>query len=98
MIYKITHAGTIVRTSDGATIPAHEGNGDYREFLRWKAAGNEPLPVDPPREPTPLEKIIALEAQQTPRLLREAALGGEYAIEKLSLLDGRIAELRASIK
>lgn len=61
MSYQLTANGTIKRLSDGASIPADEQNGDYREFLRWKAEGNEPLPVDPPREPTPLEKIAALE-------------------------------------
>jgi len=61
MTYQRINDKTIRRFSDGASIPADDQNGDYREFLRWKAAGNEPLPVDPPREPTPLEKIAALE-------------------------------------
>lgn len=61
MNYQLTPYGSIKRLTDGASIPADEQNADYREFLRWKAAGNEPLPVDPPREPTALEKITSLE-------------------------------------
>ena len=31
---------TIVRLSDTAFIPAHEGNKDYQEYLEWVAEGN----------------------------------------------------------
>lgn len=93
MTYQLTAHGTIRRLSDGASIPADERNADYRAFLRWKAEGNEPLPVDPPREPTPQERIVELEAQQTPRLLRSAALGDAYALAQLALIEDQIAAL-----
>jgi len=98
MNYQLINDKTIRRLSDGASIPADEQNGDYREFLRWKAAGNEPLPAEPAPGPTPQQQIVALEARQTPRLIREATLGGEYAKGVLADIDAQIDVLRASIK
>jgi len=40
-----------------------------------------------------LAKIKALEAQQTERLVREAVLGGEYALEKLAQIEAEIQAL-----
>lgn len=42
----------IKRIADNAYIPFDGGNSDYQAFLRWKEEGNEPLPADPPQEPT----------------------------------------------
>jgi hypothetical protein len=39
-------APVIERLSDGATIPFDPDNTDYREYLKWVAEGNEPLPAD----------------------------------------------------
>jgi hypothetical protein len=39
---------TVMRRSDGAFIPFDEANRDYREFLVWKAEGNEPDPAPEP--------------------------------------------------
>ena len=36
----------IRRLSDGACIPFSESNIDYKEYLKWVAEGNEPLPAD----------------------------------------------------
>jgi hypothetical protein len=49
-MYQLTEANSIKRLSDGAFIPLSEGNGDYRAYLEWLAAGNtpEPAPVEPP--------------------------------------------------
>ena len=33
----------VSRGSDGAAIPADESNRDYKEFLNWMEAGNEPV-------------------------------------------------------
>ncbi|WP_278652181.1 hypothetical protein [Pandoraea pnomenusa] len=35
----------ILRTEDGAMIPADPGNRDYQQYLLWVAEGNEPLAV-----------------------------------------------------
>lgn len=47
-LYKLTQNDQqILRTSDGVTIPLHEGNRDYQEYYAWLQEGNEPLPADP---------------------------------------------------
>lgn len=45
--YQLTASG-IIRTSDGASIPADPNNSDYAEFLAWEQDGNvpDPLPVE----------------------------------------------------
>ncbi len=50
-------------------------------------------PVPPAREPTKTEKIAAIEAQQTPRRVREAVLGKDAGW--LASLDEQIVSLRA---
>jgi fructose-specific phosphotransferase system component IIB len=54
-MYKLTNHNSIKRLSDNATIPPDPANRDYAEYLEWVAAGNNPLPVDPPTT----EQIIA---------------------------------------
>lgn len=46
-MYQATLIGAIKRVSDGACIPQDPANADYREVLKWIAAGNVLLPVDP---------------------------------------------------
>jgi hypothetical protein len=46
-MYQLTSADHIRRLADNATIPNDPGNRDYREYLAWIEAGNEPLPPDP---------------------------------------------------
>tara|TARA_R110002074_G_scaffold195878_7_gene362463 strand:+ start:181 stop:474 length:294 start_codon:yes stop_codon:yes gene_type:complete len=47
-----------------------------------------------PTLPSVQEQIRDLEAQQTPRLLREAAIGHQYALDKLLEIDNVITYLR----
>lgn len=53
----------IIRTSDGAFIGCSTENPDYQDFLKWRAAGNQPMPADPlpeitiPTRLTPAEKL-----------------------------------------
>jgi hypothetical protein len=55
MTYQLTTSTStsIIRLSDGATIPNDPGNRDYREYLEWLAAGNTPEPVPAPPPPPP---------------------------------------------
>ena len=50
-MYQLTTSTTILRIADGACIPADPANRDYAEYQQWLAAGNTPLPADPPPAP-----------------------------------------------
>jgi hypothetical protein len=46
-MYKLTQfESTIIRLSDGSSIPTDPANTDYQEYLKWVAEGNQPLPPD----------------------------------------------------
>jgi len=52
-MYQLTTGTSIIRLSDGATIPNDPGNRDYREYLDWLEAGNTPEPAPAPPPPPP---------------------------------------------
>ena len=52
-MYQLTTGTSIIRLSDGATIPNDPGNRDYREYLDWLDAGNTPEPAPAPPPPPP---------------------------------------------
>jgi hypothetical protein len=52
-MYQLTTSASIIRLSDGATIPNDPGNRDYREYLDWLDAGNTPEPAPAPPPPPP---------------------------------------------
>jgi hypothetical protein len=52
-MYQLTTSTSIVRLSDGATIPNDPSNRDYREYLDWLEAGNTPEPAPAPPPPPP---------------------------------------------
>jgi hypothetical protein len=61
-MYQLTTSTSIIRLTDNACIPPDPANRDYRDYLEWVAAGNEPEPAPVPPasvELTPTEKLAA---------------------------------------
>jgi len=55
MNYKLSklltgEVNNIVVRDDGAQIPFDPANADYKEYLKWIAEGNTPLPADTTEE------------------------------------------------
>lgn len=48
MTYQLTSSTSIIRSADGAIIPADSGNADYQSYLTWLAEGNTPIEADVP--------------------------------------------------
>ena len=44
-VYQLTHTAGVTRLSDGAAIPADDGNRDWIAYQAWLTAGNVPSPV-----------------------------------------------------
>jgi hypothetical protein len=60
MTYQLTQGDSILRITDGASIPPDPANTDYAAYLAWVEEGNtpEPAPIpEPPVELTPAEKL-----------------------------------------
>ena len=50
MNYKLSKSESIHRLSDNNWIPPDPANTDYKEYLKWLAEGNTPLPADTTEE------------------------------------------------
>lgn len=61
---------------------------------QWYISGYAP---QEPEKDKIQKQILALELQQTSRLLRNAALGEEYAVNKLREIENAITELRKQL-
>jgi len=48
MEYSLSENGIIIRSSDGAFIPADSGNADYMAYMEWTKEGNQASPYQPP--------------------------------------------------
>ena len=85
------YAPECARQDEYLDIKSHfeSGKTDKYEFIPYVA------PVIP--ELSTQDKINALEAQQTPRMLRGAALGDADSIAKLQAIETEIAELRKQL-
>ena len=46
-MYQLTNTTSIIRTGDGAYIPADEANTDYADYLLWLEDGNNPEAATP---------------------------------------------------
>ena len=58
-MYKLTDSETIIRISDGASIPNDPDNTDYAEYLEWVADGNTATAADAIPDPTYQENRVA---------------------------------------
>ena len=74
--YKNMAGSSILRTTDGAFIPADNANTDYQLYLKEAAAGATVLPTDPINPNDAINaQITILEANPpVPRLVRESLL------------------------
>jgi hypothetical protein len=85
-MYQLTNTTSIRRLSDNAFIPADERNRDYREYLEWVEAGNEPLPADPVPEPAP--------APPSAEQVRAALTGAGLTEEQVAALLAAAAKIK----
>jgi len=57
-MYQLTLATSILRIADNTFIPTDPDNREYREYLQWLEAGNQPLPAP---EPAPIPAPLTTE-------------------------------------
>ena len=58
-MYKLTDTTTIIRISDGASIPNDPANTDYANYLEWVEAGNTATAADAIPDPTYQENRVS---------------------------------------
>lgn len=78
-MYRMTKLGVIQRLADNASIPADDGNHDYRAYLAWCDAGNAPAEPDPAEllADAKAARLAALEARYEASLAAGMAYGGK---------------------
>jgi len=99
-MYKLTNSISILRLSDGASIPADTDNNDYVDYLRWLSNGNTPTPADTPDPKLQAAADIqALESgDMISRLVREYLLADLEAKAVKSGVDPRIFPAYVKLK
>lgn len=90
--YKQTKEGNFSIGSMG--FPFDLGNLDYNNMLAEVEAGEAEVIAYAGPEKTSGQLIAELEASLTPRNLRGATLGDDYALKKIKEVDDEIAKLR----
>lgn len=56
-MYQLTNSTSIVRTTDGASIPPDPANRDWAAYEAWLALGNTPDPIAAPPAPGKPQQI-----------------------------------------
>lgn len=99
--YKLATQG-VIRTLDGASIPAGVDNRDWRDYQTWLALGNTPDPKD--SDPLPTQEhidaiaakadveVIALSAM-TPAQARAYVLTNINSLSDAKAFLGRVAAI-----
>lgn len=76
-LYQLTQGTQIIRTSDGATIPADTRNVDYKAYQAWVALGNTPdAAAAPPAvvPPPPTSAAVLAQALITKGLITQTEI------------------------
>lgn len=92
-MYKLGEYVGVVRLTDNTHIPACPDNRDWREYLEWRAKGNEPLPAYTPAElaekqkaedEAARERLIAEKTRElaVAELKREGKLPTDYRLNQ----------------
>jgi hypothetical protein len=71
--YQLTATDSVIRTEDGACIPADPANRDYAEYQQWLAAGGVPDPYKKPQPPIDPELDSISTGQTTNQILGVSA-------------------------
>jgi hypothetical protein len=79
-MYKLTSGTSIIRTDDGAVIPADGANTDYQTYQAWLAAGNTPLPADVQTFAQKQSALVVRIKQEASGIIEDTilSLGTEY--------------------
>lgn len=89
-MYKLTNTPAILRTADGAHIPADPANTDYAAYLQWLADGNTPAPA-PVAVITPAQALRQIDADVD--AIYAAAIGNRGPEYEAAEADARAYQL-----
>ncbi|QGT52252.1 hypothetical protein [Vibrio phage MZH0603] len=84
-------------TDSGGGIPNDPENRHYKAMMKLIASGDAEIVKAVEEDFSISNQIYNLEKQQTPRMLRCAALGDAHAIQKLEEIENAIQSLRGQL-
>ena len=107
-MYKLTDTPSIIRTTDGACIPAEPTNTDFIKYQKWLAAGNTPQPTDAKTEEHATKtyyyvtlsgfqmqsKFGVTDAKELKTWLRKSGISGLTEIEIYGVRKGNMEEIK----